>query len=395
VNPANQHPLLDLPLMTAARIAALESRAAAILGTGGDVVVFGAEAELPLEAVTASLGGPSLVWLNVVTSPYGRIFGEMLRARGSTVHELTPPSDRPVRVKDVQDALERRPEIAALAIVHAEALTGIVNPLAEVLALAGPRGVLTVVDAVASAGAEPLAVDALGIDLCVIGPQKGWGGPAGASVVTVSDRAWAAMRANPVSLRGSALSLLDVKEQWLDTGRARVRGTPPPLELSALEAALDRLEAEGIEAVVERHRCAGRAARAGVRALGLSPWVADERHACCVATSVRLPAGIEPDVVVARLAQGYGVDTTPGSGPLAGAALRLDHMGPRAGFAYVAAAVIGLGAVLRELGAEIDLAAGAEAMAASFVAWPREAPDSSPQGQRPLVGAATHCDDVG
>ena len=38
-------------------------------------------------------------------------------------------------------------------------------------------------------------LDALGIDLCVVGPQKGWGGPAGVSVVTVSDlMAWLGAR---------------------------------------------------------------------------------------------------------------------------------------------------------------------------------------------------------
>jgi aspartate aminotransferase-like enzyme len=380
------HPLLDLPLITPAKLAALEDRAASILRTRADVIVLGAEAELPLEAVTASLGGSSLVWLNVITSPYGRTFGEMLRTRGATVHELAPPSDRPVRTDEVASALADHPEITALAIVHAEALTGIVNPLAEVLALAAGRGVLTVVDAVASAGAEPLDVDELGIDVCVVGPQKGWGGPAGVSVVSVSDRAWAAMRDNPIAVRRSVLSLLDVKDGWIDRGRTRVRGTPPPLELAALGAAFTRLEREGMERVLERHRGAASAARAGVQALGLSLWVADERDACAIATPLRLPEDVDADSLVDVLVTEYGIDVVPGTGELAGIAMRLNHMGSQASFAYVAAAVMALGTALSELGAEVDVAAGAKAVADDYVVWREQQLDPSTRGQR-LAGA--------
>ncbi len=47
--------------------------------------------------------------------------------------------------------------------------------------------------------------------------------------------------------------------------------TPHHLETRALAAALDRLTAAGLDAAVRRHRRARDAARAGLRALGLSP----------------------------------------------------------------------------------------------------------------------------
>ena len=195
------HPLLDLPLVRAARVAEIEDRAAALLHCSSDTLLIGAEAVLPLEAVTASLGGPGREWLNVVTSGYGHVFGALLRARGSTVHDLIAPNDKPIRAEQVATELEQLPGVNALAVVHAESLTGIVNPLPEIMALAREHGALTVVDAVASAGAEPLDVDSLGIDVCVIGPQKGWGGPAGVSLLTVSERAWESMRTNPSTAR--------------------------------------------------------------------------------------------------------------------------------------------------------------------------------------------------
>lgn len=362
-----RHPLLDLPLVRAAQLVSIEDRAAALLNSSSDVLFVGAEAVQPLEAVTASLGGPGVEWLNVVTSGYGRVFGNLLRSRGAVVHDLIAPDDRPIRFEEVETALSEWPEVGAVAVVHAESLTGIVNPLAEIAAYAHKQGALVVVDAVASAGAEPLDIDALGIDVCVIGPQKGWGGPSGASLVTVSDKAWDAMRANSGAPRNSVLSLLDVKERWIDAGRGRPAGTPPSLEVAALDAAISRLEAEGMEDVVARHLKIAIAVRAALRALGLSLWVADERDACSVATPVRLPEGVSGDALIELVAVRYGVDLTPGTGPLKGRAVRIDHMGAQASFRYATAAVAALGCGLRDLGADVDLAAAME----TFVAFDR------------------------
>jgi aspartate aminotransferase-like enzyme len=364
------HPLLDVPLISAREMASLEDRAAALLNTANDTLVLGAEAVLPLEAVTACLGGPALEWLNVVTSPYGRVFGDLLRSRGAQVHDIVTPNDRAVRPEEIETALRRWPAVNAMALVHAESVTGIVNPLAEALALAGALDILTVVDAVASAGAEPLEVDPLGIDLCVVGPQKGWGGPAGASVISVSDRAWECIMANPGAPRGSLMSLSDLKDRWIDAGRGRILGTPPPLEMAALDAAMTRLEIEGMASVVARHQVAAAATRAGLEALGLKLWVADSRDACSVATPVRLPAGTDMTTVLARVRALARLELTPGTGDLADQALRIDHMGSRACQAFVSAAVTALGTALADLGADVDIGAGLVAVAHAYQRTP-------------------------
>ena len=65
----------------------------------------------------------------------------------------------------------------------------------------------------------PFRPDDWQLDICVTGPHKCISGPSGLSLVTVSDRAWERIRANPVAPRDSYLSLLDWKEKWL-RGRA-------------------------------------------------------------------------------------------------------------------------------------------------------------------------------
>ncbi|MGO8565295.1 aminotransferase class V-fold PLP-dependent enzyme, partial [Rhizobium ruizarguesonis] len=85
----------------------------------------------------------------------------------------------PIEIEAVAKALQTGPKIDVLALVHAASASGILNPLPEILALTRARGVVTVVDAVASFGGHRLDFDGLGIDIAVIGPQKALSGPAG------------------------------------------------------------------------------------------------------------------------------------------------------------------------------------------------------------------------
>jgi aspartate aminotransferase-like enzyme len=244
------NPLLDAPVYPAERFAPLADRIATLLRTKADVLLIQGEAILALEAVASSLGRPGVRALNIVSSPYGTYFGTWLRRARADVVELVATPGQPIEIGAVQAALAALPAVDLIAIVHGEAANGAVNPIAEIAALARSRGALSIVDAVASVGAHDLGVDQLGIDVCVIGPQKALGGPAGLSAISVSKAAWCQIQGPAIS----SLSLLDQKTNWIDRGRGVLPGTPSGLEFWALEAALDRVEAEGIDALVNRHQ---------------------------------------------------------------------------------------------------------------------------------------------
>ncbi|MGG8409826.1 pyridoxal-phosphate-dependent aminotransferase family protein, partial [Streptomyces sp. 12297] len=243
------HPFLDLAPLTAERFASIERRVAALLSTRQDVVITQGEALLPLEACIRSGARPGSTALNVVTGPYGTTFGNWLRDCGADVVDLVVPFDSAVTGAQVAAALADRPEIDFVSLVHAEAATGNTNPVAEIGEAVRAHGALFMLDAVASTGAEPLLPDAWGVDLCVIGAQKALGGPAGVSAVSVSERAWDRFAANPAAPRRSYLSLLDWKERWIDGGRKALLHAPAQLEMLALEACAERVEAEGLAAV--------------------------------------------------------------------------------------------------------------------------------------------------
>lgn len=319
--------MLDLPAYPATGYARLADRIAALLRTRNDVLLVQGEAIIALEAVAASVAGREMHALNIVTSPYGAWFGEWLRRGGAQTVNLAAAPGLPVTVAAAEQALRDHPETNLVALVHAESATGILNPLPDIAQLAHAAGALVVADCVASVGGHALDVDALGLDIVVIGPQKALAGSSGVSAISVGERAWARID-RPDAPRRSALSLVDLRRLWLEAGRGVLPGMPSAVEFHALEAALDRVEDEGIDAVVARHALAAAATRDGVRALGLSPWT-DDACASNLVTAVRLPDGVDLADILLHAAS-REAEFTAGVGETPHGLLRLNHTGQRA-----------------------------------------------------------------
>lgn len=352
------HPFLDLAPLSAAHFAAIEDRVARLLSTSQDVVIMQGEALLPLEGAIRATAGPGTVALNVITGPYGQTFGDWLRDCGATVIDLAVPFHTAVTAEQIREAFAEHPSIDFVSLVHAEAATGNTNPVAEIGEVVRSHGALFYLDAVASIGAEPVLPDAWEVDLCVIGAQKAMGGPAGVSAVSVSSRAWARMAANPLAPRRSYLSLLDWKERWVDGGRKALLHAPAQLEMLALEACVERIEAVGLDAVMGRHASAAAATRAGAVALGggLEPYVYEARDAAPVATTLRAPAGVVASELVARaLASDPVLPLAAGGGALAKEMIRVNHYGVDATPGAVRASLAALGAALSEQGLDVDV----------------------------------------
>lgn len=109
-----------------------------------------------------------------------------------------------------------------------------------------------------------------------------------------------------------------------------------------------------------RHQAAARAARAGVRALGLRLWAADEAICADTVTAVAMPPGVsEADVrAIARSESGVMLSGGQGGPPV----LQIGHMGPAAHPLAPVIAVVALGRALRRAGAAADVGAAVEAV---------------------------------
>jgi pyridoxamine--pyruvate transaminase len=330
--------------------------------TRQDILLMQGEAVLGLEAAARSLVRPGMPVLNLVSGVFGKGMGYWLRDFGAELHELEVAYNDAVDPGEVARYLDEHPEIELVTVVHCETPSGTLNAVDEIGPIANEHGALTLVDCVSSFGGIPIWPDEWKLDVCVAGPQKCLAGPPGMSLMSVSADAWEAIRANPAAPRASFLSMLDWKEQWIDGDKFPF--TPSVVDVHGVEAAADELLEEGLEASFARHALAGRACRAGVRAMGLELWPRAEPLAAPCVTAVALPEGLTDTQVRDECRNRYGVMISGSQG--AGNLVRIGHMGPTARSLYPVVGLAALGRTLADLGARVAIGDGVEAALAEL-----------------------------
>jgi aspartate aminotransferase-like enzyme len=245
--------------------------------------------------------------------------------------------------------------------VQSETSTGVVADVQALAAAAKEAGALVVVDAVSSLGAVPCETDAWGLDVVVSGSQKALMTPPGLGLAAVSEAALAATGSSP-----------RFYFDWARTRKAQQTLDAPvtlPVSLVAgLDVALELLFAEGLEASFDRHVRLGRAARAGVKALGLELFSPDEDRSAVV-TAVRAPAGIDSGDVIRGVRDGFGITIANGQGELKGKIFRLGHIGWFDVF-DITTQVGAIELVLSDLGADIERGVAVTAALEAFSSEP-------------------------
>ncbi len=148
------------------------------------------------------------------------------------------------------------PDVDAVALVHAEGSTGGSAPLAELARVVRDQaGIMLLVDATGSLGAEPVETDAWGLDVVVAGSDGPLGLPGGLGLAVVSERMIATARG--VAARGWDLDVVRIDE----AARACIPGDslPYPL-LCGLARQLERIAGAGGVAARWRNHAALRSA---------------------------------------------------------------------------------------------------------------------------------------
>jgi pyridoxamine--pyruvate transaminase len=338
---------------------AINDKATRALRSPTPAIVLQSEAILGIEAAAATLIARDDVVLNLASGIFGKGFGYWAARYCKELLEIEVPYDEAIDPAAVAAMFEVRPHIKVVSVVHHETPTGTINPVREIGEIVRAHDALLIVDAVSSFGGMDVHPEDCRADIFVAAPSKCLGGPPGLTLVTVSERAWAHIEANPDAPFASMLSIKD----WRDAHRAD-RGfpfTPLVAEINALEAALDLYLDEGPEQVWARHARTARACRRGAEAMGLSLWPKHESIAADSVTALRMPEGIDGEAVVRAARDRYGVMLSGGVGELTGRLIRIGHMGPTAEPIYATAALTALGGALRAQGCKVDLGAGIEA----------------------------------
>ena len=266
----------------------IRDRLRAVAGVGDDwaVALLSGSGTGAAEASLRAAVRPQSRVLVAVNGVYGERLLAMATRAGIDVVIAEYGWTEPADPAEIAGLLETELDVDAVAVVHHETTTGLLNPVEAIAAVARDRGVRVVVDGISSFGAEELTLEGSGIDFLVCSSNKCLQGLPGAAFVLVSPAGRERLEAVPATS-----VYLDLAAYLRGSEAGSVPFTPAIPALASLDAALDELLAIG----ADEHRCryAERAAALDLvlDGLGLEPIVAPASRSRTV-RAVPLPGGV-------------------------------------------------------------------------------------------------------
>lgn len=298
-----------------------------ILGTSNDISIQTGEGMIALWAALKSVLAPGDRVLAVSTGLFGAGIGDMARAIGAEVETVGFGLNDVAEADRVRDAARRfGPKL--ITAVHCETPSGTLNPLAELGAISREVDALYYVDFVASGGGVAVDVDAVHIDLGLLGSQKVLSLMPDLSMITVSPRAWSAIEA--IDYAG-----YDALKPWRTAVDDRyLPYTHNWQAMAGLQVGIDLLLAEGTANAYRRHAEVATYCRQRLQAMGVTLFPANEAISSPTVTAANVPDGWGwPELDGMLRARGMVIGGN--YGPLADRVFRIGHMGSQADRALV------------------------------------------------------------
>jgi len=255
---------------------------------------------------------------------------------------------------EVEEKIAEDNKVRALAVVHCDSSTGVVNPVSKLGKLASKYDLIYVVDGISSIGGMDFNMDEWSIDIAFVGPQKCLGAVAGITTIAIGEKFWDYLENRKTNVPSWYLNL----KTWRDYAEKEPSHPypstlPSPLILALREALLEIFE-EGLEKRFKRHRKVAKAARTGLNMLGFK-ILADDNCASSTVTVALTPEEVKPSTIVRRLLKNHNMLISSGLGKLKDKAIRIGHMANTAKLSLILKTIKVVGEELNKLGSNVDV----------------------------------------
>jgi aspartate aminotransferase-like enzyme len=278
-----------------------------------EVVMIASSGTGAMEAAVINLCHNTLLSIN--SGKFGERFGKIATAHGLQNIEIKHEWDTPASVEEVVAALEKNPEIDAIAIQISESAGGLrhnVEAIAHAAKEINPE-IMIIADGITAVGVEP--IDVTHIDALLAGSQKALMLPPGLALIGLSNKAIEKIGEG----RGYYLNLAsEVKKQRQNTTAYTAATT---LIIGLLEV-LETIEAQGgLQKLYDDTALRAEGVQQALQAIGLhiyptnpakSMTTIDDQHA----SEIRK-----------LLKEEYGVNVAGGQDHLKGKIFRINQMG--------------------------------------------------------------------
>ena len=312
-------------------IASIESRLKRLLQTeSADLFMYAANGHGAWEAVIANLLAPGQSVLVPGTGHFSESWAAQAEGMGARVVRTPWIEGVPIDADAVEQALRADAAHAIVAVfaVHTDTASGITSDMQALRrAIDNARHpALFVVDVVASLGAAPFAMDALGANVVLGASQKGLMCPPGLGFAAADKRAMEICGRNP-----APRFYWDWRLRTSEFSYRKFCGTPPQTLLMGLDAALDLIFQEGLELVWARHRMVADVVHAAIArwssAGALAFFGTEPQSRSTSVTAVQMRAGFDPEALRTVARERFQVSVAGGLGPLGGRVFRIGHLG--------------------------------------------------------------------
>src|SRR5438034_5406203 len=267
-----------------------------VFRTSSDVLLFSASGSGAMESAVANLCAPGDRVAVVSHGSFGERWIAICEQHGVDIQAIRYEWGE-VPDADEVGAAVRESGVDLVLCQQSDTSTGVVSDVRAIKEAVGDA--LLVVDGISSLGAVPLETDAWGIDVVVSGSQKALMSPPGLAMASV-----------PAHVLERATRSRSFYFDWRRNKKAQdaldAAFTPAVSLIRSLDVALGLILADTLEAGFARHVRLGRAARAGVKAMGPELFSPDNDSAAVV-TAVRAPEGIDSNELLLHLRDRHGV----------------------------------------------------------------------------------------
>jgi 2-aminoethylphosphonate-pyruvate transaminase len=272
-----------------------------------------------VEAMIASAvpeDGRLLVMQNGV---YGDRIARIAKIHGIACDVVVCPLVQRHDLEEIETRL-RAERYSALAVVHHETTTGLLNDLEPIAAICRHRGVRLLVDAVSALGGEYFDFERWQPDAVACAANKCVQGLPGLSFALIRRDFMDVMHAFP-----QRTLYLHLPRHYVEQEKRSTPFTPAVQVAFALQAALEELADETVDGRINRYLRASTIMRRGLIGLGFELLLAEALRSTTM-TSVKLPLGLSYAHLHDALKRS-GFVIYAGQGPLASSIFRVAAMG--------------------------------------------------------------------
>ncbi|GHT42892.1 serine-pyruvate aminotransferase [Endomicrobiia bacterium] len=315
-----------------------------VFQTKNEVYMLAASGTGAMEMAVVNLLSPGDEIIVASCGNFGDRWAKIAEGYGIKVISASVEWGKLVKPLEIEKALRTNPNIRAVYTTFTETSTAVANDIKTIGEIVAKTNAVLIVDAISGLVGQEFRTDEWKVDVVVSGSQKGFMLAPGLAFITLSDKAWRLTESSRLPK-----FYFDIRKYKKSYATNETPFTPPVTLIVALQESIKLIKERGLENIWNDNKLLAKAARSGMKALGLELF---GEVPCEVVTSASVPVEIGGKIVKI-LREKYGVSIAGGQGNLKGKIIRFAHMG-YIGKADLLVGLACLEMVLSELGVKIE-----------------------------------------